>query len=225
MGKALRINWLRLFLQDAAAREPPPVPRRNRRFTKFPPSPPQLPANPRICRRAGASGAVVSSRCLSGGGFSPPGRPAFARISPRKFTEIYRKTPSICRYLSIFFGNSVSAGEAVGSAIIPESPRVRADGKCGQTRPPGDAPGKVKSTRSQMRGNARERPAGLRLRSTRRNRPGRRCAAFITPSTDGPGRRNGQIRASRVVEKGPFPGVGKTLSRLEKQPPAPLAKG
>ena len=81
--------------------------------------------------RLGGRGILAMSL---GRGIFASGTP---RISPHFPSKIYgnlSKNPVNLSIFIEFFGNSVSAGEAVGSAIIPESPRVRADGKCGQMR-------------------------------------------------------------------------------------------
>ena len=117
----------------------------------------QRHANPRLCRCAHASGAVVSSQCLFGRGISAPafarifrhrrGRgpwqnspaPGFRGVKPqennsRKYpVNLPKNTVNLSKFIE-FFGNSLSLSEAIGSAMIPafSSSSVPANaGKCG----------------------------------------------------------------------------------------------
>ena len=143
--------------------------------------PPRLPAFPVIAglkdygriplrvlrrRRNPAVGGGFRARiCPHLRAFHPPQLPVFARISPRKFPSIYRKTPSIYRYLSNFSEIRFSSNEAIGSAIIPESPSCAGLANAGKfTISPGPetAAGErcTKSRHRAPRPLHRTRPAG-----------------------------------------------------------------
>ena len=90
----------------------------------------QLPAYPRICRhrRLGEPWQNFPAHGCGGGGIRPPEpahTPASARICahfPSKISRNLRKNPVNLSIFIEFFGNSISASEAIGSAIIPQSP-------------------------------------------------------------------------------------------------------